>query len=362
MARINHSQAMKISQEVSRARNIAKRGAGATDHSLKVQEALRAYIDEEAPKSKKKVLEYLYNRMRTEGDDFEKITGMGEYNELLVGIHLGLFDDLEDIEGYDVFDSIKHEEAGDFTFSDSGTGGRVDLQAKGMDASFRIPKATKLVLNNKGRVLKVKTLDSFARNYIKSSPTDIRFGLPIFRSANVGFFDLGSETFLKLIKHYPGVFSFSLNKSAKAFQKYAILFEKTTETLVKELLLMTDAQLRAQSELGRIIKVRFTKDLDMLKARIRLKIENKRKEAWYRWGTVRLTEYNSARIAKEINPLINTGIMYGDNHAPFYQLLGKLYSSTSLAALRKDYLRKTSTLANKLPNAYYYNEYHNIRY
>lgn len=361
MARVNISAVMKKSQEISRADNIKDRGAGPTKQSKKIQDELRRYIDKKAPTSKKEVLEYLYQRMVAEGDDFEKITNLGQYNELLIGIHLGLFKTEKDINSYEVFDDLEHEAAGDFTFIDSGVG-KTDLQAKGMDASMRIPVGTKLVLGDTGRVIKDKSLDNFARSYVKSSPKDIRFGLPIFRNANRGFFDLGSETFLKLVKNYPGVFSFQLGKTAKDFKKYEILFKNPTKDLVEQLLKMTDSQLRAQSELGKIVKVRFGKDEQKLRALIEKKIQEKRLEAWYRWGTVRLSTYSPERIVEEVNPLINTGIMWGDSHQPFYDLLGKLFNSTSIGVLRTQYLRKSGTLANKLPDAYYEQTYHSIRY
>lgn len=323
-------------------------------------------LETKAKTKSREILQYLSNRLETEGDDFTRISGYGQLNEAIVGIYTGAISSAKELEEFKVFNNIVYWKKGDVSVPQR-LNINVEVQVKGNSGSFTIPKGAKLFLDSHGKLdmkkYKQENLRNIFEMYFLTSITDTRVAVPIYQSATTGFFDFGQETFFKLIREVPEAFSF------EAPSGYGI-FKKTTKELMKEIRsgkisgLFNPKFPQVQKELEELFKKSFNSAEAKFDTYLEALIEDLRMGLLYRYGKIRFRYLKlSPRIAREVNPLINTGIERWEDHTPFYRLLDAMYGTSRQGESLGTYLSKElPTYENKMSKNYYTHTYASINY
>lgn len=337
------------------AKRVAQEVAGRSDQTatarkveIEIIKAIKNFSGTERAQS----LQYLLNRMQREGDPFRNLTNLGPVHEAIIGIYLGVYKTEEDIESYDVFDSIPFWVEGDLVFKQKDNV-RVDMQVKGPTGYIHIMSDAKIILKSDGSLDRDASLPEIIRAYLKKSPVGIRFGLPIYRLHNTkGFFDLGSLTFRRMSQLYPTWFSPNLDTKYRSVPKSN--FKAETERLFKQFQLDT----AGFKELQILTRTNLSKEQNELKKIITKRLLKQRVAEWKKYGTVSIN-YDPVKMALNVNPLIDTGIARYEDHTPFYKIIKTLYGTSDLG----QYLYGNSNTApNKTPQSYYSGNYHSLNY
>jgi len=324
-------------------------------YSNLTQRFVKEAISEFDGTQRQKSLKFLLKRMQTQGDDFQRLHGVGEWAEGIIGIYAGVYRTKKDIMNYKVFDQIPFWQEGDMVLkkgfkNSKGKFEPVHIQAKGFGGSVKILPEAHLVLDEKGNVIREESLYSVLSEYVKKSPPNLRIAAPIDQNATVGFFDLGVLTFLGLAKRYPKSFYFDISKKSE-------LFSKTTDELIADAKSGTTAH--AMAQLVFIAQSNFGKEQKDLDKMLRDSIYEIRKAMWIESGSLRFN-YSPTVLGKNMNPLINTGIRKGENLKPFYTVLKRLYGAKKGESTY--FSNSFPTRGNKDPEFYYSNTYANVEY
>lgn len=363
MVKINQNALRKLTKEIAEKERVKV-------SNLERKQEIEDFIFDSDNSRINTMLSYLLKRFETEGDAFQKVTGYGQLAEAISGIYLGIYTTEKDIQEFTVFDTVPYWEKGDLVLIDRFNR-RIDLQVKGkggnlsLGAGMEVPSNVVFEpqdLNNLGflkeSMTKKKKADYLKRSlidYLNNSPANIRIVSPIYQNPLAGVFDMGRDTFISLADVYPSAFTFripvktqidkelfgvSLIDIAADWQRNFDIKDKQVIAFISKL---TGSSLeREHTALRTVFKKIVTK------ARI---------ERWRIHGKIQFN-FSSALLAQKANPLINTGIKRYENHQPFYNVLDELFGANSLGK----YLQEEPTLANKLPNAYYYNIYKKLNY
>lgn len=331
-----------------------------------VKKDLQKVLEKRAKTRSWEIMGYLNDRLSTEGDSFTRISGYGQINEAIIGIYTGAIRSKEDMKDFIVFDSVPYWVGGDLSVPQR-LNANVEVQVKGNSGSFTIPEGTELILNSYGKVdmkkNKVTNLKNIFQMYFLGSIENTRVAVPIYRSSSLGFFDFGQKTFIKLIEEVPEAFSFQTPSG------YGI-FKKTTTQIMKELRsgkvkgLFNPKYPKVQAELEELFRKSFNEAEAKFDTYLEALIRELRLGLIYRYGKIRFRYLKlSPRIAREVNPLINTGIARQEDHTPFYQLLDALYGTSRQGESLGDYLSEgLPTYENKLSKNYYTHTYARINY
>lgn len=327
---------------------------------------LKKELQERARTKSGEIFSYLSKRLNTEGDNFTRISGHGQINEAIVGIYTGAISSAEELEDFKVFDNIPYWVSGDISVPQR-LDINVEVQVKGNSGSFTIPEGTKLFLDDYGKLdmknYKKENLSNIFEMYFLGSRPSTRVAVPIYQSALPGFFDFGQQTFMKLIDEVPQAFGYDSPSG------YGI-FKKTTKGIMKEIRSGNIAGLfnpkapKVQKELEEIFQDSFSEADAHFDIYLETLIEEMRLQLQYRYGKIRFRYLTlSPRIAREVNPLINTGIARHEDHTPFYRLLDALYGTSQGDSSLAEYLSDgVPTYENKLSRNYYTHTYARVNY
>lgn len=331
----------------------------------KVKDAIYEVLEEEAPRNRDEILRYILKRLDTEGDAFTRITGVGQFNEAIIATYLGVLNSEEDVLNFKVFNNTPYWKGGDISIPQKNRE-NVEMQVKGNDGVFSIPWQVDLILNDYGRIAegvnKKKNLLKCLHSYIKHSPQNVRIGVPIYHTANRGFFDFGTTTFLSLARMAPDLFTFVNPTEFK-------IFMKTTDEVISEIkggtasTLFGENRPKVKKQLEQFLKITLDDAENALDEYIKIIIEDLRLNLIYRYGKIRFSYLGaSSKIAILVNPLINTGIGKDDNKDPFYDLLKDLYKGGFKHNMDTYMSENYTTHSNKLPENYYSHTYANLNY
>lgn len=373
--------------------NIAKgKGIGQTDTSIKLEKELKLFVQNSPPGRKKKMLNHLLKRFQIEGDDFRRISGFGQYNELVAGIVLGIFDE-DDIDNYKVYDGIAFWKEGDIVSIEAARNAPVHHQVKGAGGGLQ-PQGTRkgdtwdygsgISLNknigfkkddftsqgffnhsmseSRKKFLVYRALDE----YIKESPTDIRIVSPIYPNAVKGVFDIGADTFKMMAFQYPEAFRFAIpSDRSRPYIAHDMSVEQALVAIKKDI---DKGEYSLTRDLDKAFNENWLKEAGLtLDEFLRKLLWVRRIDFWEGYGQL-FFKYDGPTLANAAFPLINTGIERHENPTPFYNLLLNLYGQQGGSAKHRlpqvsYYLSYNgNTAENKQPDYFYNHQYHDIRY
>lgn len=389
--RFNLGVGRKITEDILKSVEFGSKNQRFSKKATISYDALKKYI-QNAPNSRKEVLEYLIKRFEAEGDQFARITNFGHFNEIIAGIQLGVYNNKWDVLLFDAADNIPGRDIGDLHFrgriraaDGSLEMATLDAQVKGTSSEFHIPPSTRLLLSYKtgktltGRVEVADGAGNTVKEYYKNVmikdaadylteilPPRSRIVNPIYSDDPLqGSFDMGLGSFRVLMKKKPQLFALELPTSAKSdyvFQDVSRWKKYVTEGISAKSGANGAKEQAARDVLEDMLRIDFDRSEEYFDVALGQILQAAREHTWYKKGKIRYRYKNVKPFLDFVNPLIQTGISRYDNHEPFYRLIKKLYKTTDIKEARLSYLRDTDTLANKLPNAYYNNVYEDINY
>ena len=343
-------------------------------NAVKVRTAIRRKLKKIANSDieKARILKFLLHRFQTAGDDFTRVSGFGQYNEIIASVYLGIIKTQEDVLNFKTFNKTPYWEAGDLSIKQPNGFGNIEMQIKGNYGYINIPKTiareggTTLKYKPDGRLApgasKVFNLKVIFEEYFRTSVANTRVGVPLYQDATAGIFDFGQDSFLKLVELVPGAFSIVHPPERTA------LFRESSTKMAKSLLKQYKTKQAQETQnilsknLGIPLQEAEQKTLKLLVEAI----DQKKRDIVLAETTIRF-EYSIKRnrlraIVSTVNPLINTGLGRSDDKTPFYDLLQDLFNASLGSSLRGYLDENYSTFDNKQPEYYYANTYANYNY
>lgn len=318
-------------------------------------------------KDKRKLFDAVYKRAKDPTDPL--ITqNRGRYYELFFKIIIGEIKTVKDVFRENVKKNIPHTEKGDGV-SQNG----VHFQIKGPGASLNIYNPEEDLVFNGEKLDQAKSIVNVIDTYHKMGNRGQiwRYGIGIGVQYYSAMLDIGQQTMMRYVKKQgEDAFTIREDKGFTANLALDYLRNKGIED-VDEVINFLNSALKDVDGKGDFEILRdlakskgynrpFDKDV------IKKAISQLKKQKFL--ITFKGGEEFASDMVVDYGAVVRTTISRNENHDPFFKLLFNLgiRRTSYYPRYSGNYLRRSGfhamTIGNKLPEYYYENKYHNIRY
>lgn len=318
-------------------------------------------------KDKRKLFDAVYKRAKDPTDPLVT-QNRGRYYELFFKIIIGEIKTVKDVFRENVTENIPHTVKGDGV---SQTG--VHFQIKGPGASLNIYNPEQDLVFNGEKLDEAKSIVNVIDTYNKmgNGGQIWRYGIGIGVQHYGAMLDIGQQTMMRYVKKQgEDAFSIREDKGFTANLTLDYLKNKGIEDIDQVIAFLKSA-LKDVDEKGDFKILRdlaeskgYTRPFD--KKVIKTAISQLKKQKFlisFKGG-----EQFASDMVVDYGAVIRTTIQRDKNHDPFFRLLFSLgiRRTSYYPRYSGNYLKRSGfhamTIGNKLPEYYYENKYHNIRY
>ena len=316
---------------------------------------------------KRKLFDAVYMRAKDPTDPLVA-QNRGRYYELFFKIIIGEIKTVQDVFLENVKENIPHTEKGDGV-SERG----VHFQIKGPGASLNIYNPEEDLVFNGETLDQSKSITNVIDTYHKLGNRGQiwRYGIGIGTQYYGAMLDIGQQTMMRYVKKQgPQAFTIKEDKGFTANLTLDYLRKKGIDDVDETIKFLQGALKDVDGKGDFAILKDLAKsrgysrpfDKDLIKKAIS-QLKKQRYLISFKGGESFATD-----MLVDYGAVLRTTIQRDENHTPFYRLLFSLgiRRTSYYPRYSGNYMRRSgfhaSTFGNKLPEYYYENKYHNIRY